>query len=69
MAVATLGRYQTDVNLAEKFEVSPKQIAAWKARLFKRRTEVFGANAAGRPARYTDKIESKTSGYPMRNYF
>ena len=49
--VTTLG-YQTVVEQAEKFEGIPKQISAWKARLFERNTEErstepFGAAQAG----------------------
>jgi transposase-like protein len=47
VAVAALRGDKTIAEVAEKFEVHPNQVTAWKAQLIERSSEAFGEKADG----------------------
>ena len=69
MAVAALRGHKTVGELAEKFEVHPNQIDAWKAQLLERSSEVFGEKADGTPAPNIEKMEAKIGRLTLENDF
>ena len=69
VAVAALRGDKTVAELAEKFEIHPNQIAAWKAQLLERSSEVFGEKADGTPAPNIEKMEAKIGRLTLENDF
>ena len=59
MAVAALRGGKTIAEIAEKFQVHPNQLTAWKARLVERSSEGFGEKTNGTPAPNIEKMEAK----------
>ena len=57
--VVTLRGDKTIAEIAEKFEVHPNQVTAWKAQLLERISEAFGEKADGTPAPKIEKMEAK----------
>ena len=69
VAVAALRGDKTIAEIAEKFEVHPNQVTAWKAQLLERSSEVFGEKADGTPAPNIEKMEAKIGRLTLENDF
>ena len=69
VAVAALRGDKTIAEVAEKFEVHPNQVTAWKAQLLERSSEVFGEKADGTPAPNIEKMEAKIGRLTLENDF
>ncbi len=69
VAHAALRGEKTVAELAEKFEIHPNQIAAWKAQLLERSSEVVGEKADGTPAPNLEKMEAKIGRLTLDNDF
>ena len=69
MAVAALRGDKTIAEVAEKFEVHPNQVNAWKAQLLERTSEAFGEKADGTPAPNIEKMEAKIGRLTLENDF
>ena len=69
VAVAALWGDKTIAEIAEKFEVHPNQVTAWKAQLLERSSEAFGEKADGTPAPNIEKMEAKIGRLTLENDF
>jgi transposase len=69
VAVAALWGDKTIAEIAEKFEVHPNQVTAWKAQLLERSSEAFGEKADGIPAPNIEKMEAKIGRLTLENDF
>ena len=69
VAVAALRGDKTIAEIAEKFEVHPNQVTAWKAQLLERSGEAFGEKADGTPALNIEKMEAKIGRLTLENDF
>jgi transposase len=67
--VAALRGDKTIAEVAEKFEVHPNQVTAWKAQLLERSSEVFGEKADGTPAPNIEKMEAKIGRLTLEDDF
>ena len=68
-AVAALRGDKTIAEIAEKFEVQPNQVTAWKVQLIKRSSDSFGEKANGTPAPNIEKMEAKIGRLTLENHF
>jgi transposase len=69
VAVPALRGDKTIAEIAEKFEVYPNQVTAWKAQLLERSSEAFGEKADGTPALNIEKMEAKIGRLTLENDF
>jgi transposase len=69
VAVAAIRGDKTIVEIAEKFEVRPNQVTAWKAQFLERSSEAFGEKADGPPAPNIEKMEAKIGRLTLENDF
>ena len=69
VAVASLRADKTIAEIAEKFEVHPNQVTAWKAQLLERTSEAVGEKADGNPAPNIEKMETKIGRLTLENDF
>jgi transposase len=69
VAVAALRGDKTIAEVAEKFEVHPNQVNAWKAQLLVRSSEAFGEKADGTRAPNIGKMEAKIGRLTLENDF
>jgi transposase len=69
VAVAALRGDKTIAEVAEKFEVHPNQVTAWKAQLLERSSEFIGEKADGTPAPNIEKMEAKIGRLTLETDF
>ena len=69
VAVAALRGDKTVAEIAEKFEINPNQVTAWKTQLLKRSSEAFGEKADGTSAPNIEKMEAKIGRLTLANDF
>ncbi len=69
MAVVAIRGDKTIAEMAEKFEVHPNQVTAWKAQLLERSSEAFGEKSDGTPAPNIEKMEAKVGRLILEHDF
>ena len=69
VAVGALRGDKTIAEIAEKFEVHPNQVTAWKAQLLERSSKAFGEKADGTPAPNIEQMEAKIGRRTLENDF
>ena len=69
VAVAALRGDKTFAEIADKFEIHPNQLTAYKAQLLERSSEAFGKKADGTPAPNIEKMEAKIGRLTLENEF
>ena len=68
-AVAALRGDKTVAEIAEKFEIHPNQVTAWKTQHLERSSEAFGEKADGTPAPNIEKMKATIGRLTLVNDF